>query len=82
MLQYGAKIGIMKIYQIPEAEKKVQFVILGHILVHDDDMGLSSVYSLIDLCGRGKLTTNVCGVSVGYPCFCFVFAHSGQGKFV
>ena len=43
MLQYGAKIGIMKIYQIPEAEKKVQFVILGHILVHDDDMGFSSV---------------------------------------
>ena len=44
MLQYGAKIGIMKIYQIPEADKKVQFVILGHILVHDDDMGFSSVY--------------------------------------
>ena len=44
MLQYGANIVIMKIYQIPEAKKKVKFVILGHILVHEDDMGFSSFF--------------------------------------
>ena len=30
----------MKISQIPEAEKMVLFVILGHVLVHDYDMAL------------------------------------------